>query len=258
MEAGEPGYSFNLRDYVVTQKECDVFIEGGKTTASNLLVSWLDGHHAIHTQGPALTKEANDNKPNAEAALTLAKVPRRFVFDTHDPKVFCAVKDVVEGLQEGWVISGPHYYGSHYTSDSSTDAKKAGHTNAEGMPVVVYGRNAAATIHKAERLLHGNLVAAEDICLLLDTMQGINQVRRLSQHVGYNIAYICIAETYDELFEAARQMVRQGYTPDQIQARMDTMVSRGSDFMVQHVHGKFTLEEEKKLQEMFDRGDEFR
>ena len=78
-------------------------------------------------------------------------------------------------------------------------------------------------------------------------------MRQLSQHVGQNISYICIAEAYDELFEATRQMVRQGYRPAQIQQRMDAMVTRGSDFMVQHVHDKYINEKEEKHKSMFER-----
>jgi len=196
MEAGEPGFNFSLRDYVEAQQECDVFIEGGSQTTSNLLVCWLDGHHAFA------------QKSSAVEAVESTAPRKRVVFDTHDPNVFVAVKGVVEGLKEGWEVCGPHYYrqrrnqdegpnsqGKNYSTNrvmSSGDYEKTdgmslsySENDEEGQanqapkartPIVVYGRNAAATIHKAERLLNRNAVAPEDICLLLDTMQGIHQV----------------------------------------------------------------------------------
>ena len=214
MEAGEPGFTFVLRDYVEAQNECDVFIEGGPTTMSNLLVSWLEGH------GEAVANKANAGLLEPKRSSEAHNEQRKFIFDTHDQDIFVAVQTMAQ--DEGWVVKGPHYY-SHRHHDNNDDPNRYLHqrhieslknTGNDGplhdTAVVVYGRNAAATIHKAERLLTQNLVAAKDICLLLDTVQGMHQVRQLSSQLGVNISYICIAEAYDELFEHARTMVRQG------------------------------------------------
>ena len=49
-------------------------------------------------------------------------------------------------------------------------------------------------------------------------------VQELSEELGTEVPYICIAEVYDALFHEARVMVKRGEDDALIQNRMDEMV----------------------------------
>jgi len=201
MKSGEPGHRYTLRSYVESQREADIFIEGGKKTMSHLLLSWIDNR----TEEPGR---------------------KRIIFDTYDEDVFNAVKAVVPAKE--WEFRGRS--GLLKGEGSGAEMEKD--------HIIIYDRNAAATIHKAEQLILHHEIEANDICLLLDTVEGVDQINALSEHLGISLSYICIAEAYDELFEASRKMVRSGLQISEIQKKMDEMVDKNSDFIYACAHNK--------------------
>ena len=171
--------------YVLEMGACDVFIEGGKPMLENLIMAHLEGFKQ-HGQ--------------------------QVIVDTFDQSVFKEMAKMV--AKDGWKIAGKRML-----------TKEEEQTRVASTPIIVYDRNESATVARAGMLVQNCNVEAADICVLLDSVEGIDMLRELNLSLERPISHLCVAQVYDHLFQEARLMVRQGKSLLEIQKQIDNLVS---------------------------------
>jgi Family of unknown function (DUF6739) len=96
-------------------------------------------------------------------------------------------------------------------------------SRTSGLPLLVYQRNTADTINTIDRLIGEGLVAPSDVCALLDSHEGLEELREMikaDQRRG--IGVICSSVIFDELLaKVRRKATREGWTWEQIQRALD-------------------------------------
>jgi len=199
IDGGDGGEPFDLRSYIKAMGSCDVFIDTGKSTVKALLLNWTD--------------EWIERNNGARSSAPV-------VFDTFDRNIFQSVQEIL--WAEGWSTVGKRALVEQHNC----------HKPMGDSPVIIYDESGSASIYRAQMLIRHGKIKGRNICVLLDSISGVEELQELNRNLpdDQQVNHICAAEVNDQLLQEARLMVRRGLPPEQIQTAMDQMISRGGFF----------------------------
>ena len=87
----------------------------------------------------------------------------------------------------------------------------------------VSGRRKADQVNSIESLLRKNEVDAAQVCALLDSVSGVDELRRLGSRLppARSVSHVCSAEIYCDCFTRVRHAIRAGTPTQTIQRELD-------------------------------------
>lgn len=132
-------------------------------------------------------------------------------FDTNNAEYYATLHRVLKG--HGWQV----------VDRASPRALKN-----PRLPRLVYQDSTQDTLNTIESLLTHGLVDAGRTCALLDSHDGLQDLRDLSARLSADISVVCSATVYNALFAEVRRLVRADVDNRSIQRHMDALVRVGT------------------------------
>ena len=96
--------------------------------------------------------------------------------------------------------------------------------------MLVYEETTEDSVNSIESLLRKNEVNSSMVCALLDSVSGVDELRRLGSRLppARSVSHVCSAEIYCDCFTRVRHAIRAGTPTATIQRELDS--ERSTDF----------------------------
>ena len=93
----------------------------------------------------------------------------------------------------------------------------------KSLPVLVYEETTEDSVNSIESLLRKNEVDAAQVCALLDSVSGVDELRRLGSRLppARSVSHVCSAEIYCDCFTRVRHAIRAVRARATIQRELD-------------------------------------
>ena len=103
------------------------------------------------------------------------------------------------------------------------DFEGASTKQRKSLPVLVYEETTEDSVNSIESLLRKSEVDASKVCALLDSVSGVDELRRLGSRLppARSVSHVCSAEIYCDCYTRVRHAIRAGTPTATIQKELD-------------------------------------
>ena len=190
------GTTVTWRRHVEERLEADVFIDC-KMPLVKAILAWAE--------------QARANSSNQS---------RTIVFDTSNADYFATLKRILK--RHGWTVV-----------DSTRRVHAGAHAARPAqiyndVPMLVYHDSTPDTVNTIKSLVGSGACDVNRCCALLDSNEGVQELAELNDELAGDahgqVASVCSAVIYDNLFAFVRRRIRAGDSAAAIQAQVDELV----------------------------------
>ncbi|CAH0371479.1 unnamed protein product [Pelagomonas calceolata] len=131
---------------------------------------------------------------------------RYLLFKTENSEYYASVRSSLKA--RGWRVA---------------DFEGASTKQRKSLPVLVYEETTEDSVNSIESLLRKNEVNSSMVCALLDSVSGVDELRRLGSRLppARSVSHVCSAEIYCDCFTRVRHAIRAGTPTQTIQRELD-------------------------------------